>query len=198
MDLVKEVTHAGKWVRIYYDPDPLNPRKEYDNLTDIVHWHRRYDFGKRIEPTSREELVAQAEEDGDPILAILPLHLYDHSGITISVGSFSCSFDSGQVGWVYISKSKADLMGCVGWTTEKYEEAIRADVKTYDYYLTGQVFGYVVEGRDGESLESCWGFIGDSDDCLSEGKSAAERCDDPADVRDAEELASRVTYASVV
>ena len=35
---------------------------------------------------------------------ILPLYLYDHSGITMSTGPFSCPWDSGQVGWIYASK----------------------------------------------------------------------------------------------
>jgi len=37
---------------------------------------------------------------------ILPLFLYDHSGITMSTGPFSCPWDSGQVGWIYASKQK--------------------------------------------------------------------------------------------
>lgn len=37
---------------------------------------------------------------------ILPLFLYDHSGITISTGPFSCPWDSGQVGWIYAEKKK--------------------------------------------------------------------------------------------
>jgi len=37
---------------------------------------------------------------------ILPLYLYDHSGITMSTGPFSCPWDSGQVGWIYAPKQK--------------------------------------------------------------------------------------------
>ena len=32
---------------------------------------------------------------------MLPLYLYDHSGITMSISPFSCPWDSGQVGWIY-------------------------------------------------------------------------------------------------
>jgi len=196
MNLAKEVRHAGKSVKVLYDEDPINPRKDWDNVTVMVHWHRRYELGdKRIESCGKDELIAKCQEEGDPILAILPLYLLDHSGLSVSTGSFSCMFDSGHVGWVYINKSKAEeMMGM----TANWEEVIKGDVKTYDDYLTGQVFGYVVEGRDGNILESVWGFVGDLEYCLSEGKKTAEECEDPADVRDAEELAGRVTYASVV
>lgn len=52
--------------------------------------------------------------------------------------------------------------------------------------------------RDSAIIRQADIFIGDVDDCLAEGKMAAEGCEDPADARDAEELAGMVTYASVV
>lgn len=196
MDLVKEVKHAGKTVKVFYDPDPINPQKDYDNLTTIAHWHRRYDLGLKLpEQCTADEIITVGKDNGDPVLAILPLYLYEHSGISISTGPFSCSFDSCQVGWAFVLQSQSKLMGCEDYNREQYEEAIRGDIETYDNYLTGQVFGYQVVGRDGEVLDSCWGYIGDSEYCLSEGKLACEYCEDPAVVRDAEELASRATYA---
>lgn len=195
MQILDQVKHANKTVKVCFDPDPLNPREEYDNITDIVHWHNRYDFGSKIDSMTSEELIEE-HKDNDPILAILPLYLYDHSGISLSVGG-SCSFGSGQVGWIYITESKAKLMGCENFTPEQLEQAIRDDIKTYDDYLTGQVFGFMVEGENGEVLESCWGFIGNSEDCMLEGKLAAESCIDPAMLSKAEELSNRVTYAGV-
>lgn len=35
---------------------------------------------------------------------LLPLYLYDHSGITMKTSGFSCPWDSGQVGFIYASK----------------------------------------------------------------------------------------------
>ena len=37
---------------------------------------------------------------------LLPLYLYDHSGITMNTTGFSCSWDSGQVGFIYASKAR--------------------------------------------------------------------------------------------
>ena len=31
--------------KIYFDEDPLNPRKEWDQAATMVCWHRRYDLG---------------------------------------------------------------------------------------------------------------------------------------------------------
>lgn len=196
MNLARKITHAGKVVNVYFDPEPLNPRKEWDNGTIMVHWHRRYDLGdKRIEKMTSGEMRIQAIEADDPILAILPLNLYDHSGLSVSTGDFSCQFDSGQVGWVYINASKAREMGFSKEYTEKmYEDILREEVKTYDAFLRGEVFGYEIVGKDGETLESCWGFFS-QEDCLSEGKSVAEHVEDPAVAREVEFLQSRATYA---
>jgi len=37
---------------------------------------------------------------------ILPLYLYDHSGITMNTTGFSCGWDSGQVGYIVMSYEK--------------------------------------------------------------------------------------------
>ena len=48
--------------------------------------------------------------------------------------------------------------------------------------LDGEVYGFIVSSDDDDHIESCWGFIGDAEYCMSEGKAAAawlesEACD---------------------
>ena len=113
------------------------------------------------------------------IALIRPLSLYDHSGITIFAGAPTCRWDSGQVGWQYITdKALADKWNGDRELATKYMDAT---LETYDDYLTGNVHGYTVEkgtlvrttrhypdGREVEETEiewdledSCWGFYGD-------------------------------------
>lgn len=107
-----------------------------------------------------------------------PLFLYDHSGITISAGKFGCPFDSGQVGWQYITDDALQLE----WNGDraKAEAYMDATLKTYDDYITGNVYGFTVEKGipvakhypnghieheiEWEHEDSCWGFIGDWQD----------------------------------
>lgn len=95
---------------------------------------------------------------------ILPLYLYDHSGITMSTGRFSDPWDSGQVGWIYCTKKKAvEEFGKKVLTKAVREKALKyleSEVETYDQYLTGDVYGYVIENSDGDDVDSCWGFFG--------------------------------------
>jgi hypothetical protein len=100
--------------------------------------------------------------------------LYDHSGITISTGSFSCQWDSGQVGFIFVSKHKVQKEGI---DETKVEDYLNGEVETYDQYIRGDVFGYKVYkvstcdlGHEHEEeLDSCWGFYGD-EECMTEGE----------------------------
>lgn len=53
------------------------------------------------------------------------------------------------------------------------EKYLKSEVETYDQYLTGDVYGYVIEDKEGEELDSCWGFYGE-EYCLEEAKSIAD------------------------
>lgn len=198
--LIKSFEHAGRTINIFTDPDPVNPRKEYDNIATIAHWHRNYDFGRQIPMLQAEaDMRELLEEEGEKVLAIVPLYLFDHSGISLSTEPFGCRWDSGQVGWVYITEENAEKMGCVDakWDTNRYLDAIRAEVKEYDSCVRGDVYGYEIRGMKDDLLDSCWGFIGDMDDCETQAKAAAGGTTDPAIEAMAEELSERVTFASV-
>lgn len=122
-----------------------------------------------------EAIIAKAIEEH---YIVLPLYLYDHSGITISTGPFSCPWDSGQVGWIYVSIEQVKKE--FGWkrlTRDRRQQIVQIlekEVEEYDQYLTGQVFEYVLEGNSEEIVDSCGGFFGE-EYCEQELQAAAER-----------------------
>ena len=67
---------------------------------------------------------------------ILPLYLYDHSGITMNTTGFSCPWDSGQVGWIYADKRRieAEYGKVTPETVEKARQVLEGEVKSYDYF----------------------------------------------------------------
>lgn len=117
---------------------------------------------------SNERIKSLIQKTIDKHYIILPLYLYDHSGITISTSPFSCPWDSGQVGIIYISiKDVLKEFSRKKMSKQLRKKAIdlmMAEVKTYDQYLTGEVYGYMIEPTDrNKSIEcddSCWGFYG--------------------------------------
>ena len=173
------VKHGGtKGVRLEYDRNNCEWQlMEFDSFGGQKQWYQtaRYDRGmqnKRISEDAFYDIIhALSISDLKALLGhvkgftMLPLYLYDHSGITMSTSPFSCPWDSGQVGWIYctpdaISKNFGSL------SKENIEKAIsilEAEVKCYDRFLCGDCYGFrLYEG--GEELDSCWGFLGDLDD----------------------------------
>lgn len=106
-----------------------------------------------------EELLRLLEQSGK--FVILPLYLYDHSGITMNTTGFSCPWDSGQVGWIYADADciKKEYGKVTPETINKARTVMNGEVETYDYYLTGQCYGFQLFEGDVET-DSCWGFLG--------------------------------------
>lgn len=161
-------------VAVVYDNDPMNPRKEWDNVGTVVLIDRcRYDFGD--EHASYDEL---REIANNPANICLPIYMYDHSGITINTTGFSCAWDSGQVGIIYCTKEQAIKEWGKKILTKKARDAavkcMQAEIETLDQYLTGQVYGYIVYDAEGDDVDSCWGFFGEEEYCLGEGVASAE------------------------
>lgn len=176
-----------------YASDPL----EEDTLGTFVCWHQKYNIGQPHDFESpREFLEWLADELGmaswqaetmpfDDLVAwiekrcpvFLPLYLYDHSGLRIQAHSFGDPWDSGQVGWVYVTPERMRLEYGKQITRKRVEAATRCvlgEVEAYDQYLSGEVYGYELfrkrpvngdpEGAPGyelEDIDSCWGFYGD-------------------------------------
>lgn len=176
-------TIDGYTVKIEPEDYPLNPRTEFDNVSEMVCWHRRYNLGDKQPTCSPDEYLHKMmsereyrlhrkfvpeeikQEDLkayiDKHFLVLPLYLYDHSGLSISTESYSCPWDSGQVGFIYVERENTEY--------SDPEAGLRGEVKTYDQYLQGDVWRYIIEAPDGEILDSCSGFYG-FDHCKSEAK----------------------------
>ena len=183
--------YLGYTINIETDETPSNPRTDWDNLGTMACFHSRYTLGdtdgdealkeavrasksysdswedydneNMVDLNEPKDLIETAEKCSD--ILMLPLYLYDHGGITMSIGSFSCPWDSGQVGVIFITKEKIkeeySAKRVTKGLTERIEGYLKGEVETYDNYLTGSVYGYTVEDRDGEEIDaSCWGFYG--------------------------------------
>lgn len=160
MDALEQFEVDGLTVKIFQDEDAESPRVDYDNAGKMVCWHNRYTLGDKHTFHDPEGFLEWWKENGKGGI-LLPLFLYDHSGLTMSTREFSCPWDSGQVGFIYATKET--ILKEWGKGKKNFalaEEVLRGEVKTFDQYLTGDVYGYVVESPDGEHLDSCWGFYG--------------------------------------
>lgn len=185
-------------IRIVNDDTPENPR-EWDNVGTMICFHSRYSLGDgstNLSPSdwleslalgadskleNRLERLSEQESVDAAIWVVLekhffflPLYLYDHSGITMNTSGFSCGWDSGQVGWIYVPKEIAkNEYGITRFTkkqVERVERLLKNEVEVYDQFLRGDVHGFICEewkthcehceDGDWEEVESCYGFYG--------------------------------------
>jgi len=196
MEPCEVIKYRGFNINIFPDNDPLSPRTEWDNLGTMICWHNNYNIGDKHTFPDPAALICDILDkcnmntkkvDEDYVLDLnsqdfinkyldkvnkkcimLPIYLYDHSGITINTCGFSCQWDSGQIGWIYITYEK--IRKEYGWKVitkerkEKIKSYLISEVETYDNFLTGAVYGYQIEptsrNKNIECDDSCWGFFG--------------------------------------
>jgi hypothetical protein len=82
----------------------------------------------------------------------------DHSGISMQTHPFGCGWDSGQVGFIYATRELLELE-----EIKDPKTFLENEVKTYNYYLTGECYGYIIKNNSGDELGACWGFYGEED-----------------------------------
>lgn len=133
---------------IYQDPELSDPRKEYDHIGVMLCVpHRNYRLGDR--QCSVDEMAKLVRGK-----VHLPLYLLDHSGITMRTTDFRDPWDSGQVGYIYADVAAAErLMGRIP-SEKELRDILESEVKEYDCYLRGDVWGYdILEADRGHTVE---------------------------------------------
>ncbi len=165
--LVVDVVNK-EWV-IYHNNNRIDGYKDQEDADYALQEMKEELFNSIFEELSGGELMGIILKGA----VILPLYLYDHSGITISTSSFNDPWDSGQVGWIYVLNDAIKKEFCVAEITDEIRQKaidiLKNEVETYDTYLRGDVYGYVLEEKikcehcghvDTREIDSCWGFYG--------------------------------------
>jgi len=143
----------------------------------MVFMHRRYHIGHKhaLKTDSfkswkdiKEHLIKK-----EKAIAILPVFMYDHSGITINTTGFNGDWDWGQIGWIYTSAEAVRKFNGVKRVTKQIREGLadtlKKEIEIYDGFLTGQAFGYIIDPSKDPEGGSCWGYY-DKDEAIQEGK----------------------------
>ena len=167
-------------LELHHDDSGIADPMWDDNHLIIATFSRKYSLGNHGEIKSedytciedRYKALIRSLGGRKAILYESPLYLYDHSGITISLSPFNCSWDSGQVGYVFITRKSYKAIQGVKRITKKMRESLpeiaKSEIETYDNYLQGNVYGYrLYENKtceccgnaEREEIDSCWGFI---------------------------------------
>lgn len=187
-----EQNYKGYTIKVIQDENPQNPR-EWNNLgTMYAKGHRRYSLGDKECDGMGTDMFDNWKETREYIekkldaCMILPLGLLDHSGISIYIGggghwSDPGNWDSGTVGFIYVSREKVrEEYSCKRITAKiikRVEDVLRGEVENYNDFLTGNVYGFRIEDSEGEEIDSCYDFYGNPDSkggCIDEAKSVVD------------------------
>lgn len=144
-------------IEIKQDEMLTNFNDHFDLLSTRVCWHKRYALSTdENHGFERDEFLSEAKRNK---WEVVPLFLYDHSGITMNTKPFSCRWDSGQVGYAYVTPEQGRKEFGRKWR-QKARECMEGEVKLFDAYISGEVYGYVIENEQGEHIDSCFGYFG--------------------------------------
>jgi hypothetical protein len=197
-DPVETYEHHGVTVKIHYDEIACNPRTEFDNMGTIVGCRAPCrGIGDRelsIDYHSAAEIVAELHDDGARL--VLPVH-YSPQGGTLSVSDADDEEALDECdGVIYVTADSLrhayKLTRISAKALERATRVLRGEIAEYSAYLSGEVFGFVIEDEAGEHLDSCWGFY-KHDYCETRATEAAEYQAQQvaAEAREAFELACR-------
>ena len=141
----------------------MDPRQDF-NLGTMFCLHKKYNIGDKHnysgnDFSSWKEVKKFLKEEEEAII-ILPLFAYDHGLFSLSTTPFNCNFDSGQVGYIYVTEE--DVLKEYGLLTKKIKNKVKnlleEEVKIYNFYLTGETYNVTVY-QDSEEID-CFNVYG--------------------------------------
>lgn len=119
-------------------------------------------------------------------VATLPISMYEHSGISLWLGSKwghpDAQWDCSSIGFAFVEKKTAEKEMPQrkltdeqknGWKQWAYA-MMEGEMETYNKYVSGEVYGYMIEDEEGDEASNshlcgCWGFY-DKDNLLEYAK----------------------------
>ncbi len=157
-------------LRIEQDTDAQSPADYGDDGLFLVSAHR--DFFVPPSPKARNfDLQAEIDERKATHHCFL-VEAYIHGGVHLSLANCGNypdrQWDVSLCACVFAAKNE--------WKTKaSARKAALSKVEEWNQYLSGDVWGCVVEDDNGTHLDSCWGFYG-REYAESEGKQMLEYC----------------------
>lgn len=169
----KVLNFGTKQVVIMSDESGDSPRN-WDNLGKCIFFSGNYDFGDEHwfdlnDYNDFEELEKDLVKNHDAVV-VLPVYIYDHSGITIKTSPFGCSWDSGLLGFIVAFRQDVikeyDVKTRISAKVKKtVTKVLESEISILNQFISNDVYSFdLIDLKTGETIDSCGGFYGDSAD----------------------------------
>lgn len=161
---LNQVQHVQYGYEIEYDEDVSMSDYIYK---DFLKWSRN----------NNRDYADIFEYDNNPVIDkyTFKVFVYDHSGITLSLSSFDCEFDSGLAGYVRYTKndlSPEDARKFIAGVIDDINSIYNGEIYRYSIY---RIKSMTVDKKEitinKELIDSCGGFTGNLNYCEEEAKS---------------------------
>lgn len=167
-DVLYDKIHNGQRLTIDHDSTAESPRK-WESSWNLSCSHKRYDLGDEDcrlnvrDYDSWEEYGEALREEYD-IVEMVPLYLLDHSHLSLSIVDFNDRWDSGQIGFAFLTaENQKDLVGAYDITDlhEASLEVLKQELEVYEGWMNGEAYSIMVEDvNTGETIDNIGGFYG--------------------------------------
>lgn len=169
--VIAKAQARGMRIEVEADDYPTNPRSEdYQELSSTLVTGGRCTLGDKHMSerfSSIEEAVASfSKKEGVPKDDMLwwPVFKYEHGGVALALGAFSCPFDSGVCGFIYESKeairAEFGVKRISSKLMKKIENRVKGELAELEAYANGDVYEVLVYDGDDDVINSCGGVYG--------------------------------------
>ena len=158
-------------LEVVQDENPESPR-DWDNLGKMICWNKRYNLLGDNHDFSNIESFNQFIKENKCF--VMPIFMYDHSGISLSLSRespYNDIWDAGQLGFIYVTyediKKEYKVKSISKKILEKVKEVFKNEIEVYNKYLNGEVYGFILSKKikckccqnvEYKHIDSCWGF----------------------------------------
>ncbi len=142
--------------------DGFESPREWDNIGSLwvgSNCRRNYSIGDNdqadIGDDEIETIIAQAGT------VSLPVYMYNHNNERLSTTPFSCQWDSGLIGFIYVtSETIASDLVLSNTSETEIKELLNSEIETLDSYVSGEIYGFTIIDNMGSEVDSCYGYYG--------------------------------------
>lgn len=125
---------------LVYDHRQFSVKRKGFNVENIYHWmyaKEVIEFGDDVDGNYQEEVDGYSELNN---YFIFKVEAYIHSGVSLSLftGTKQCRWDSSVSGYILASKEEFDNL-------EAAKNAAEGLIATWNQYLCGDVWGFIIE-----------------------------------------------------
>lgn len=160
--------NRNHFFKLFYDEYSDSPRCEFsENLSTILTWEDDYDSPDENPDTIEEfakkhgvdvsqewhldDLLSAMRKEGYYVVPVYALH---HGVSHYSINDFHDKWDSGVVGIAFCNRQDSLIDN-----DDYFRRVIDQQVKEYDAWLNGEIYGITLLDRVEEVLDESWGYM---------------------------------------